>query len=74
MHNTKRCHDLDTYVVAHQRAYAWAEKALLYRSAGKSAQAKAAAEKAKHWLRQLPMLAPQPKFGAPTGRRREKIK
>jgi hypothetical protein len=36
---------------AHQRAHAWAEKAILYRAAGKVAQAKAAAQKARQWLR-----------------------
>jgi len=41
-----------TYVLqAHRRAHAWAEKAILYRAAGKVAQAKAAAQKARHWLR-----------------------
>jgi hypothetical protein len=41
-----------TYVLlAHRRAHAWAEKALLYRAAGKLAQAKAAAQKAHEWVR-----------------------
>jgi hypothetical protein len=42
----------DSYVLqAHRRAHAWAEKAILYRAAGKIAQAKAAAQKARQWLR-----------------------
>jgi hypothetical protein len=41
-----------TYVLqAQRRAHAWAEKAILYRAAGKLAQAKAAAHKARQWLR-----------------------
>jgi hypothetical protein len=60
MYKTKRCHDYDTYVVAHQRAYVWAEKALRFRCAGKFAQAKAAVGRANKWLRHLAMLAPQP--------------
>jgi hypothetical protein len=47
---------LGTYVEAHQRAHAWAEKAILYRSAGKVAQAKAAAYRARHWLKKAAAL------------------
>jgi hypothetical protein len=47
---------LGTYVDAHQRAHAWAEKAILYRSAGKVAQAKAAAHRARHWLKKAAAL------------------
>ena len=47
---------LAAYVQAHQRAHAWAEKAILYRSAGKVAQAKAAAERARNWLRKAAAL------------------
>jgi 2-methylaconitate cis-trans-isomerase PrpF len=39
------------YVEAHQRAYAWADKAMVYRHAGKIAQATAATQKARRWLR-----------------------
>jgi hypothetical protein len=39
------------YLEAHQRAYAWANKALAYRLAGKVVQAKAAAKKSYLWLR-----------------------
>jgi hypothetical protein len=59
----KRCHDFDAYVVAHQRAFAWAEKALLRRSEGKFARAKTAVEKVHYWMHRLPMLAPQPEYG-----------
>ena len=61
MPNKKRYHDFDAYVVAHQRAYFWADKALRYRGAGKFAQAKAAVERANQWLRHLAMLVPQPR-------------
>jgi hypothetical protein len=47
---------LGTYLKAHKRAHAWAEKAILYRSAGKVAQAKAAAQRARHWLRKAVAL------------------
>jgi hypothetical protein len=47
---------LALYVQAHKRAHAWAEKALLYRSAEKLAQAEAAAKKARHWLRKALVL------------------
>jgi len=38
------------YLAAHRRAYAWADKALGYRRAGKPSQAEAAARKARLWL------------------------
>jgi hypothetical protein len=41
------------YIEAHRRAYAWADKALAYRNTGKVAQAKAAEQKAMHWLRRI---------------------
>jgi hypothetical protein len=41
------------YLEAHQRAYAWANKALAYRIAGKFVQAKAAAKRARLWLRRV---------------------
>jgi hypothetical protein len=59
MHNTKHCQDSSTYLVAHQRAYAWAEKALRFRSIGKFAQAKRAVEQVNFWLQHLATLAPQ---------------
>jgi len=64
MRKTKRGHDFDTYVVAHQRAYSWAERAVQYRGAGKGAQARAAVEKVNQWMRRIAMLAPQPEHGA----------
>jgi uncharacterized RmlC-like cupin family protein len=45
-----------TYVKAHKRAYAWAEKAIADRHAGKPAQAKAAAEKSRYWLGKIARL------------------
>jgi hypothetical protein len=59
MHDTKHCHESDTYLVAHQRAYAWAERALRFRSLGKFAQAKKAVEQVNLCLQHLAMLAPQ---------------
>jgi len=61
MHNTKYCHAFDPYLVAHQRAYAWAEKAVRFRSAGEFAQAKKAVERVNLWLYRLASLAPQPR-------------
>ena len=60
MHNTNHCHDFDTYLVAHQRAYACAERALRFRSAGKFAQAEKAVERVNLWLHRLASLAPLP--------------
>jgi hypothetical protein len=60
MHNTNHCHDFDTYLVAHQRAYAWAERALRFRAAGKLAQAEKAVERVNLWLHRLASLAPSP--------------
>jgi hypothetical protein len=71
MHETKRCHDFDAYVVAHQRAYVWAEKALRFRAAGKFARAKAAVERANRWLRHLAMLVPQPRAAYQPVRKRK---
>ena len=60
MHNTKCCPDFDTYLVAHQRAYVWAERALRFRSAGKFAQAEKAVERVNLWLHRLASRAPLP--------------
>jgi hypothetical protein len=68
MHQTKRRHDFGTYLAAHRRAYAWAERALLYRSAGKFARARAAVERVNHWMHHIAMLAPQPQYGAAAAR------
>ena len=57
--NNKSRHP-SAYVEAHQRAYAWADKAIAYRSAGKLAQAKAATEKARYWLRKITLLQGRP--------------
>src|SRR5580704_2457421 len=55
----RRSYDLHSYVHAHQHAFAWAEKALLFRSADKSAQAIAAVDQARKWLRIIKELEPQ---------------
>lgn len=44
------------YLQAHQHAYAWAQKAIVCRSTGKFAQARAAVAKVNHWLRRIAML------------------
>jgi hypothetical protein len=46
----------EPYVVAHQRAYAWAEKAMLYMSAAQFAQSGTAVEKVQHWLSKIAAL------------------
>jgi hypothetical protein len=48
--------DFADYLQAHQHAYAWAQKAMVCRSAGKLAQARAAVAKVNHWLRRIAML------------------
>jgi hypothetical protein len=50
---------LASYVQAHQRDRAWAEKAILYSAAGKVAQAKAAVKRARHRLRKVVALESQ---------------
>lgn len=56
MATKKKRRTVRRYVDAHKRAYAWAGKALAYRRAGKSAQARAAAQKARYWLRKAMAL------------------
>jgi hypothetical protein len=46
----------EPYVAAHQRGFAWAEKAMAYRSAAQFTEAKAAVEKVQHWLSKIAML------------------
>jgi hypothetical protein len=46
----------DPYLAAHQRAYAWAEQAMRYRSAVQFAQSGAAVEKVQHWLGKIAAL------------------
>jgi hypothetical protein len=57
--NLRRPDDLHAYVHAHQQAFAWAEKAVRLRSAAKTAQANAAAGKARQWLKIISELEPQ---------------
>ena len=54
--NKRGSRGCDTYLRAHQRAYAWAEKAMLYRSAGKFSQAQAAVTTVERWLRKIAVL------------------
>ena len=54
--NKIRSGNFDDYLQAHQHAYAWAEKAMVCRSAGKLAQARAAVAKVNHWLHRIAML------------------
>ena len=51
-----RPHTFDPYLAAHQRAYAWAEKALRYRCSGDLAQTKTALEKIEHRLHKVVVL------------------
>jgi hypothetical protein len=46
----------ELYLEAHQHAFAWAEKAIVLRSATKLAEATAAANHARHWLRVIKEL------------------
>ena len=54
--NKFRPRNFADYLQAHQHAYAWAEKAMVCRSTGKFAQARAAVAKVNHWLRRIAML------------------
>jgi hypothetical protein len=47
---------------AHQQAFDYAQKAMLLRSAAKLAEAKAAANYARHWLRIIRELERQEAF------------
>lgn len=46
-------HSFDAYLVAHQRAYMWAVRAVMHRSTGGYPQAEAALESVRHWLREI---------------------
>jgi len=63
----KKCRPIGPYVNAHQRAYAWAEKAVAYRQGGKFAQAKAAAQRARDWLCKAKLLGARAARGAKRG-------
>jgi hypothetical protein len=54
-------------VKAHQRAYAWADKAVAHRQGGKFAQAKAAAQRARYWLCKAKLLRARAARGAKRG-------
>jgi hypothetical protein len=49
-------HAFEPYLAAHQRAYAWAEKALRYRCSDKFVHAKAAVERVEYWCARLGSL------------------
>jgi len=58
----QRPDDFTTYLEAHQQAFDYAQKAMLLRSAAKLAEAKAAANYARHWLRIIRKLERQEAF------------
>jgi hypothetical protein len=65
----------DAYLLAHQRAYMWAERATLYRSTGNFSQAEEAVESARYWLGEIESMdAPgahrRPELEAPPALRR----
>jgi hypothetical protein len=62
----KRC-PIGPYVKAHQRAYAWADKAVAHRQGGQFAQAKAAAQRARYWLCKAKLLGARAARGAKRG-------
>jgi hypothetical protein len=63
----KKRRPIGAYVKAHQRAYAWAEKAVAYRQGGKFAQAKAAAQRARYWLCKAKLIGGRAARGAKRG-------
>jgi hypothetical protein len=58
---------LGAHVEANRRAHEWAEKCIAYREAGKTAQAKSAEGKARHWLRKALQLEARAAIGKPLG-------
>jgi two-component system, chemotaxis family, response regulator Rcp1 len=63
--NRLRPVDLDAYLAAHRRAYLWAERAMMYRSAGDCPQARVAVDYARHWLHEVESMdahRPQGRF------------
>ena len=67
MATKKKRRPIGPYVKAHQRAYAWADKAVAYRQGGKFAQAKAAAQRARYWLSKAKQLGARAARGAKGG-------
>jgi CheY-like chemotaxis protein len=53
---TVRRFDFDAYLAAHRRAYLWAERAMMYRSAGNFPQAQVAVDYVGHWMREIGAL------------------
>jgi hypothetical protein len=60
---------LGAHIGANRRTHEWAEKCLVYRQAGKTAQAKAAEQKARHWLRKVMVFEARAATGKPQGGR-----
>jgi two-component system, chemotaxis family, response regulator Rcp1 len=48
--------DLNAYLEAHQRAFMWAEKAIMYRIVGNFSQAEAALEGVRYWLCRIELM------------------
>ena len=71
---TKLGLDSNTYLVAHRRAFAWADKAIQFRSAGKFWQAKAAVERVNHWLRYVALPVPKTRVTRQQTRAKRAIK
>jgi hypothetical protein len=57
MRTENRTHPFAAYLVAHQRAYMWAERATLYRSAGNFSQAEEAVESARFWMGEIESMS-----------------
>jgi hypothetical protein len=54
--NLRRTDHFPRYLEAHQHAFAWAEKAIAFRSEERFAEATAAAIYARYWLRVIKEL------------------
>jgi hypothetical protein len=58
---------------ANTRAHEWAAKCLAYREAGNFAEANAAEQKARQWLKKALALEARAAIGNPQGGRREEL-
>jgi hypothetical protein len=67
MATKKKRRPVGPYVKTHQRAYAWADKAVAYRQEGKFEQAKAAAQRTLYWLCKAKLLGARAPRGAKRG-------
>jgi hypothetical protein len=61
--------DFAAHVEGNWRAHEWAAKRIGYREAGKLVQAKAAEQKARHWLRKVMALEARVAHRKPVGGR-----